>query len=288
MSSSANSLNNALLQETPLPSAEYNSLPHIDSMSDAAAKHVKAHAVLLGLITAHGVAHTFSVHLVHKHFDIPEGRIMVYETVKATSMHQDFVLSSPRTPEKCPNARGLYFKAAPGGNMIAYEFTTDPGVDLSAHEDFVAAFAKAALEMGVQDIFALTAVSICPEKTILTEFELAQALSTILVSDASWLPEADVAASTTTDWIAEDEYTKYADGSVPGIIQLKCTKTRSNTHYNVTCSRTRSGTHLGHAPNPFPEAPVDTVLSINGERLEKGTESHAIISQALQMVDVAC
>ncbi|KAK3902094.1 hypothetical protein C8A05DRAFT_34221 [Staphylotrichum tortipilum] len=256
-------------------------------MRDAAVSHANAHAVLLGIIAAYGVAQTFSVHLVHKHFDIPEGRIMVYEVVQGSATHPNFVLSTPRASEKCPNARGLYFKAAPGGNMVAYEFTTHPGADLSAHEDFVAAFAEAAVAMGVQDVFALTAISICPENTILTEFELAQALSTILVPDASWLPAGDVAESTTTDWIAGQEYAKYADGSVPGIIQLKCTKTRSNTHYNVTCSTTRSGRHLGHAPNPFPDVPMDSVLSINGEALEEGTEPHAIITRALTMVEVA-
>ena len=169
--------------------------------------------------------------------------------------------------------------------MVAYEFTTDPGADLPAHEGFVAAFSKAALEMGVQDIFALTALSICPQNTVLTEFELAQALSTILVSNASWLPDADVATSTTTDWIADDTYTQYADGSVPGIIQLKCTETRSQSHYNVTCSTTRQGTHLGHAPNPFPDAPMDSVLNINGVPLTEGTEPHSIISLALKMVE---
>jgi hypothetical protein len=35
-------------------------------------------------------------------------------------------LSSPaRGFPKCPNLRGLYFKAVAGGNMVAYEFTTD-------------------------------------------------------------------------------------------------------------------------------------------------------------------
>lgn len=285
MSSPVAPLNNARLRETPFPSAAYNKLPHINDMHDAAANNARAHAVLLGIIAAHGVAKTFSVHLIHKHFDLPDGRIMVYETVKGTTTRQDFVLSSPRLPKNCSNARGLYFKATTGGDMVAYEFTTDPGADLAAHEDFVAAFSKTAIEMGVQDIFALTALSICSPNTVLTEFELAQALSTILVSDASWLPAGDVSASTTTDWVADQEYAQYADGSVPGIIQLKCTTTRSNTHYNVTCSTTRNGSHLGHAPSPFPEAPADSVLTINGTPVEEGTKSHAIISHALKMVD---
>lgn len=233
-----------------------------------------------------GLAGTFSLHLVHKHFDIPEGRIMIYETIKSET-HKDFVLCSPRVAQKCSEARGLYFKATPGGSMIAYEFTTEPGADLSAYEDFVAEFASAVLKLGVQDVFALTALSICPQDKVLTEFEMSHLLSTALVSDASWLPAQDVVASTSTDWVATPDYAQYADGSVPGIIQLKCSQTRSGSHYNVTCSRTRNGSHMVHAPDPFSGGtPMDSVLTINGEILQEGTEPHAIISHALQLVKV--
>jgi len=184
-------LNNGRLHEGPLPSAEYNKLPHIDDMADAAANNSKAHAILLGIIAAHGLADKFSIHLVHKHFDLPEGRVMVYENVWGKS-HGGFLLCSPRIPEKAPNMRGLYFEAALDGSMIAYEFTTSPGTNLSAHEGFVATFAAAALDLGVQDIFALTALSICPKDKVFTEFELGQVHSTVLVSDARWLPAGDV------------------------------------------------------------------------------------------------
>lgn len=210
---------------------------------------------------------------------------MVYEKVEGMA-HSDFVLCSPRDPRNMPHARGLYFKAAPGGSMVAYEFTTEPGADLSAHEGFVAEFASAALEHGVQDVFALTALSVCPKDKVLTEFEMGQSLSTILVSNANWLPTQGIASSTSTDWAATTDYAKYADGSVPGVIQLKCTVTRSSGHYNVTCSTTRRGSHLGHAPDPFPgETPMDSILSINGEALQEGTEPHAIISRAIQLVE---
>ncbi|KAI1403313.1 hypothetical protein F4819DRAFT_231133 [Hypoxylon fuscum] len=287
MSLPLNPLNNGRLHEGPLPSAEYNKLPHIDNMADAAANNSKAHAILLGVIAAHGLADKFSIHLVHKHFDLSEGRVMVYETVQRGS-HEDFILCSPRIPQKTPNMRGLYFKAALDGTMVAYEFTTDPGIDLSTHEDFVAMFATAVIELGVQDIFALTALSICPTNKVFTEFELGQVGSTVLVSDASWLPPQDVKTATTTDWLATADYAQYADGSVPGIIQLKCTSTRSGAHYNVTCSTTRNGSHLGHARDPFSgQPPQDNVLNINGEVLQEGTEGHAIVSQALQMIAVS-
>ncbi|KAM4064393.1 hypothetical protein HRG_006207 [Hirsutella rhossiliensis] len=256
-------------------------------MANAAANNPKAHAILLGIIAAHGLVDKFSIHLVHKHFDLPEGRVMVYETVQGKS-HGDFILCSPRIPQKTPNMRGLYFKTALDGTMFAYEFTTDPGMDLSAHVDFVARFAAAVLQLGVQDIFALTALSVCPTDKIFTEFELGQVGSTVLVADNSWLPSQDVETATTTDWLATANYVQYAGGSVPGIIQLKCMKTRTHKHYNVSCSTTRAGTHMGHAPDPFAGQPSQgTVLNINGKVLQEGTEGYAIVSQALQMIDVA-
>ncbi|KAI1097122.1 hypothetical protein F4804DRAFT_339516 [Jackrogersella minutella] len=270
MSDLINSLNNVHLEETPLPSAEYNHLPHIDDMKEAAGNHAQAHAVLLGIIAAHGLAETVSLHLVHKHFDIPEGRIMVYETIESMA-HQDFVLCSPQDPQRCLDARGLYFKATIGGSMVAYEFTTEPDVDLSAHEDFTAESTSATLQHGVQGVFALTVLSICPPEKILTEFEMSHVPSFVLVSDSNWLSAQDIESSTSTDWTATSDYAQYTDGSVLGIIQLKYTKTRSRKHFKVTCSSTRSDKHLGHAPDTFSgETPMDSVLTINGEALDEG------------------
>ena len=43
--------------------------------------------------------------------------------------------------------RGLYFKVALNKTIIAFKFTIDLGMDLSAHEDFVARFATAVLQL---------------------------------------------------------------------------------------------------------------------------------------------
>lgn len=70
----------------------------------------------------------------------------------------------------------------------------------------------------------------------------------MLVNDEmqlSWL-DAD-ALSVITDWIATADYAAQeqdeAEDRVPGILTLKCTKTRSQRHINVTCSKTRNGSH---------------------------------------------
>lgn len=110
--------NNDNLHEGPLPASEYNRLPHIDDMKMAAVNNSKSHAILLGIIAAHGLADHYSIHLVHKHFDIPDGRVMVYESVRGRT-HGDFILSSARVPGTCRNLHGLYFKAALDGKMVA-------------------------------------------------------------------------------------------------------------------------------------------------------------------------
>jgi len=288
MSVNTNILKNNLLNESPLPSAEYNKLPHIDDMRDVAAKHPKAHTTLLGIIATYGLMDMFSIHLVHKHFDMPEEKIMVYETVKSKN-HGDFILSSPRKPEKLTNPRGLYFKAGPNGTMSAYEFTTDPGMDLSGYEDFVAKFSSTVVELGVQDVFALTAVPICPKDVVFTEFELGHVSSTVLVANPEWLPKTEDVTATTTDWLATEEDAHAVAGGIPGTAQLKCTVLRDNKHINVTCSTTRSCKHLGHTPNPSASHSPrdDSAIYINGELIPEGTEGWNIVTSALQMVDVA-
>lgn len=274
MASYISGANNANIDESPLLASLYNKLPHIDDMRDIAAKHAHAHAALLGLIYSHGLAEHLSIHLVHKHFDIPDSRVMVYETVEGRN-HPGFVLSSPRIPSHCTGLRGLYFQARPDGKMAAYEYTTAPGVDLSTYAEFVAKFARMALDLDVENVFALTVAAL--GDGLLTEFEMADHSARILVKDKpTWLPQGE-AQSTSTDWIATADYAPYADGvgGVPGIVQLKCLQVRSDGHYNVTCSSTRSGSHYQG----------DADFMLGGEPVPLDSEPYFIISQAMQMIE---
>ncbi|KAL8984502.1 MAG: hypothetical protein Q9177_004685, partial [Variospora cf. flavescens] len=276
MSSNVGLLNNVNLDETPVPASSYNSLPHIDDMKDTASMHAQAHAQLLGLIASHGLAQQFSVHLMHKHFRVPEERVMVYEMVRGVD-HPDFVLCSPKDPARVTNLRGLYFRALPGGKMAAYEYTTEPAKDISGEAGFVAKFAQAIMTLGVQDVFTLTAQGF--HHGPLTEFEMSDVASTVLVNNPTWLPSTDSKPSTSTDWMATPDYA--ADDSVPGIITLKCLKTRAAQHYNVTCSQTRSGKHYQSSKSTVP----GDGLVLNGELLPKDSEAFAILNRARTLVE---
>ncbi|KAK8153008.1 hypothetical protein BKA80DRAFT_40829 [Phyllosticta citrichinensis] len=166
--------------------------------------------------------------------------------------------------------------------MAAYEYTTEEGEDLSAHADFVAEFSKTVLDLGVQRIFALTAKTLGHDQ-VLTEFEMSDLCSTVLVANPSWIPSAsEPGQSTSTDWIATPDYAAYAPDSdnVPGIVMLKCTETESNGHYNFTCSTTRTGTHYQKQKNT-----LTGEFMLNGEPVPEGSEAYAVISRASALVE---
>jgi hypothetical protein len=218
------------LDESPMLSEKYNSLPHIDEAKTISTDQVKALNQLLGLIRAHHLEAKLSIHLIHKHFDIPAGRVMVYETIEGKNC-ADFQISSPRVPDSCENLKGLFFRADVGGKMEAYEYTTDSLVDISGHDDFVKEMSDLIMHLGVQDVFALTLKN--PRNpTMLHEFEMPDMSSTILVQDESWVPGADAegTTSTSTDWGFPMEAEKSGDYAV----LTRCTVTRSTKHYEIT------------------------------------------------------
>lgn len=262
-------LNNINLDETYPSASSYNGLPHIDNMRDVATAHVGANAELLKLIKLHGVAHIFSIHLIHKHYDLPQDRVMVYETIRAPN-HQDFVLCSPRKSIDIPTSRGLYFRATKDGRMAAYEFTTDPCQDLSSFTGFVAKFNQAVLDLGLESIFGLTVLGIGQGKK-LTEFELTDLLSTVLVSDANFLPGSNAIP---TNWLATDT-------GLEGFVDLFCTESRHDGHR----------VSIGWDGEPFDNnkdntsyqeglALKDDRLMIGDHPIAKGSHAFAILNHA--------
>lgn len=254
---------------------EYNRLPHIDDMRDAPECHASALQVLLGLISQHGLRDKFSVHLLHKHFDAPNGSVMVYQT-KSAPQHPTFMVFGPRIPAQSHRFRGLYYQAQPGGKMRAYEYTSDVSGDddMSKYGQFVGAFSDMCFELGVHEVFALSARR--HSDMVYTEIEWAEYSSTILFPESLWPfnSKADERISTITDWSPP------SDPTVPGIIELKCSQTRSNKHYNFTCSSTRSGKHYQKRNQG------NGSYELDGVEIVRGTDMFSVFDAAQEMLAV--
>ncbi|KAK8079492.1 CAAX prenyl protease 1 [Apiospora hydei] len=272
-------LKNSNLLEHRLPSEDYNALSRIDECKLEPLKHREAHNTLLNLIAGHGLSDKFSIHLVHKHFDVPQDKVMVYEKVKGGKT-PDFVIMTPRDPKAVPagtTLRGLYFKTTPDNKMQAYEYTTAPATDLSAHEDFVKTYATLANGLGVGHVFALGAEGIATIETPLAEFEMGPYLSTVLVETES-LPGLEEMSSSVTGWKPADAGN---DGSKVQDKALTGTGMVGGTIYPevkgqmlTTCIASRSGSHCYHG-KPTNSSSVaaedDANTSLSGTGMVGGT-----------------
>jgi hypothetical protein len=272
----SNAMDSQVLDQSLCSSIKYNQLPHIDEAGKEVLNHVSARDHLLGMIASAGLSKIFSVHLIHKHFDIPEGRIMVYETI-SRGHHQAFQICSPRKAENCENLRGYFFRDTEAGKMQAYEYTTDPGMGADKYSAFITLFAGELFRMGVQDVFALTLKQSNPASQM-HEFEMPEYGSTILVQDPSWLVDAaNTGTSTSTDWGV----------ATPGdgIVSLSdCTKTRSGKHHPVgsKCTKTRSEKHYKTGSMT---CNGDKELTLDGRILARDSEAFAIISHAMDVIE---
>ncbi|KAK7957015.1 uncharacterized protein PG986_006237 [Apiospora aurea] len=274
MSVTMGPLKNSNLLEHRLPSEDYNALSRIDECKLEPLKHREAHNTLLNLIAGHGLSDKFSTHLVHKPFDVPQDKVMVYEKVKGGKT-PDFVVMTPRDPKAVPagtTLRGLYFKTTPDNKMQAYEYTTAPAADLSAHEDFVKAYATLANGLGVGHVFALGAEGIATADTPLAEFEMGPYLSTVLVETES-LPGLEEMNSSVTGWKPADagsDSSKLQDKALAGTGMVGGTispEVKGQT--TSVCVSNRQGNHTYHARNA--EASDEATTTLSGAGMVGGT-----------------
>ncbi|KAI9809969.1 MAG: hypothetical protein M1826_003804 [Phylliscum demangeonii] len=251
------------VEEGPLSAEAYNRLPLIATMQEAAVTQRYALKTLLAIIHTHQLERGFS------------------ETIRG-SHHPDFFLSSPRIPGRCQRIHGHYFMASGPQHMSAYEYTMDPTTSLSSYPSFPNAFHAALLRLEVADVFALTAKA--PETKRMTEIEMADIKATIIATVLVTAPSGLLSnedLSTNTDWIATDAL---VDEGLPGIVQPKCTETRSLSHYNFACSKTRAGSHYESKSVGSANPKDDPQLFLSDERLPSDGEAHAIVRRARDLV----
>lgn len=226
---------------------------------------------------------------------------MVYEMIKGSKDYPEFQISSPRIPSSCENLHGVYFRADTGGRMVAYEYTTDPLVDISGYNEFFRQFSNLVMELGLQDVYALTSKYV-EGPPLLHEFEMPDLGSTVLVPDASWIPGAE--SSVSTDWGVSTISLDFNNA----VVLTRCTVTRSNKHHEVTkyepddsstndasgggiitltrCTETRSGKHHERPKRHVKgmEESGSEALMINGELLLPGSAVFSVVSHARQLI----
>ncbi|KAH9902142.1 hypothetical protein F4778DRAFT_110555 [Xylariomycetidae sp. FL2044] len=219
----------------PISAAEFNALPHVQKMKEKTVELQSQREQLLRLIAENGVSDIFTVHLIHKHYDVEKGQVIVHVPHKGQGC-PDFTIGRAH-PASTEGARGLFFIASPEepGKMYAYEYTTAPADDLSRHGDFVAKFAIETLRLGVREVFALAVNA--PDKNIV-EVEIPRYKATVSF-DGNAFPEFAQLKSWAVTW-GPQKLRPSTPLTVPGV------QTLSDGKEHYIDSRTGNhGTHKG-------------------------------------------
>lgn len=257
-----------VLSQYPISSSDYNALPHVsDAHETTQTNHTEeARESLLRLIADHGLSDVFSIHLLHKHFDVPEAHIMVYETIRGSS-HPTYQVMAARKPESLPATHGKYFFAAPDGTMRAYEYSTDPQPDAAQYSGFCSMVWQEIHNLGKQNVFALGVRPYSPLENY-TEIELPFANATVFVEDL------ELASSIDTDWVNPSQRW---DGGLP-LVQAK---TRGG---RCTYSKAR---HTSIGPESLDKDKYgNDVLYLGGTVLPAGCGAFNVLTRAMKHVSV--
>ncbi|OJJ07397.1 hypothetical protein ASPVEDRAFT_365779 [Aspergillus versicolor CBS 583.65] len=248
------------LKEGLLPAGAYNNLPFIDDVH-LTAEHEIAKQQLLQMILEHNVGHLFTIRIIHKHYDVPQNKVMVHETVYGPPSSVAMILTSKSPYQRKHPLRGKNFMAEPDGTFQAYEYTVDPIQDVSKQQvAFLECISREILRLGVEQVFALTVLGTNFFEEFV-EFEVPQLQATIALRPSIWLPQYKKTIQ--TQWIP--------------------TYDSSSTGKGGHCVN-QAGTHtaVGY------EGPLQDLSNIHiaGTTLAPGTEAFEILRNAMQAIAV--
>jgi hypothetical protein len=261
------------MDQSPIPSKEYNSLPYVRKAHERSEStaHEAARVQLLQLIHDHNLDHMFSVHLLHKHSDAPEGKVMVYELV-CGSDHPTFRVLVPRDPRKDKDADSIlnpkYFFATAAGTMRAYEYSKEPMPDIAKHHWFLPIFARKLLDLKVQDTFSLGVIPLV-QLTGATEIELSNFHATVFVKDLEITNPSAV-----TDW-----FNPAAAVDTEGLPINQARDWRTGRCIYSYWYHSAAGYEAVDGGEPK--------LCVNGVPLPKDTPAYSIITNAIDYIAVA-
>ncbi|KAM3076093.1 hypothetical protein ACMFMG_006390 [Clarireedia jacksonii] len=264
--------------ESFIDSESYNLLPRInlDEVDNRERLLSSVRAALLEVISAHDLNDIFSIHLLHKHYDVPTEHVMVYEQ-DTSDKHSElpFIeICRPRSINNITslgNIRGRFFYYhSDTASMRAYEYTTEAGVDLAsgAYDNFLQHFTQQLILLEVQHIFALSISS--PSNRHLSEIEVPQYNATLSVEQPSWISDGF-----STDWW--NKVKEAADlNKNTGSFRMATSGTKKHAR-----SKTKHGS-INFIEDP--KGSTDCEIMLDGRQLDRRSPDYDVLMRARHLI----
>jgi len=138
----------AVFKNDILPASVYNSLPNIRDVFNVHEVNAADIADLKNLLMKHDLPDSVRIKLVHIHFLMQEGEVFATRDIM-TPKHGSVAIMEPVIASQ-QQLYGYHFFVDDEGNLSAYEYMEEPGVDLSGHHDFIQEFCQLVRERGLQ------------------------------------------------------------------------------------------------------------------------------------------
>jgi hypothetical protein len=196
----------AILNDTLISSSIYSSLPLIEEVQHVPSTNLSDLADLRALLTQHQVPLGISIRLIHKHYDVDDGEVMIFEDVAVPEYGSVKVMHPVKLPIKS-SLHGTHFFVDQKGSLQAYEYSRLPAPDLSDYQPFLRDFCRIVVERGLQMKYGLK-LQYQPDKTGWMEFEFPSKRSTVMIPDGWPRPEGDLAFQVITEWSGDSQSMK--------------------------------------------------------------------------------
>jgi hypothetical protein len=142
--------NHRFLDTTILPAVEFNLIPDIHEQVDFPTE-IDVIAAFADVFERHKVQDRFGIHLLHRHFLLPDGNIML----KSPPSDPDISLTqtTPLSSVDVNSIRGALYLLNKSEKFQAYEFEHGEPVDIPTA--FLEAFSAALIKFGLTEVVAL-------------------------------------------------------------------------------------------------------------------------------------
>jgi hypothetical protein len=218
--------------------ADYNILPTVDVADEHAECLSSVRQELCSLLQEYQLQNVFGVRLVHKHFDMLENELPVFSRIPVAGV-TPVIIMGPLPSSNLYQYTPKNFLVN-DGNLVPYEFSTSTSrIDITQYKPFVDRAIKVITENNASHIFGLVAFPDEDSDNALSEFELPELRTTVMVPP-SLLPSTGVTKEIATNWMAPRR-------SGPTAIVAAYCGARSGSHTRVSayCQQRTSGhTHV--------------------------------------------
>lgn len=180
--------------------AAYNTLPTVDVADERAESLLSVRQKLYNLLHQYQLQNVFGVRLVHKHFDMLEDELPVFSHIPVAGVAPVIIMGP--LPSSNVNQYTPKNFLVHDGNLVPYEFSTSTsGIDITEYKPFIDQVIKVITEEKANHIFGLVAFPDEDSDDALSEFELPELRTTVMVPQ-SLLPSAGVTKEIPTNWKA--------------------------------------------------------------------------------------